>query len=242
MSNDLKDLFKLMAEEKAKDPKSKIIKQVKENVKEDLGSLFAQLRALKTPTEATQIVEDKVIEETKTIVEVVQETPNEKGLPTPIGVVPQNQLQPEIVSSLDKYLSATDEPKPFDPTAKQFKTVNDKIKFLEQWISKIQNTGPGSGAGDIINLDMPTKLVTSSAYTVGRRDYYVGVNYAGAVTLTLPSVAKNGRYIIIKDESGRCSVYPITVQGTVDNDPAGFILAVNNGAIQMIYRNGWRIV
>jgi hypothetical protein len=242
MSNDLRDLFKLMAEEKAKDPKNKILKQVKENAKEDLGSLFAQLRALKTPTEATQIVEDKVIEETKTIVEVVQENPNEKGLPTPIGVVPQDQLQPEIVSSLDKYLSATDDPKPFDPTAKQFKTVNDKIKFLEQWISKIQNTGPGSGAADVITLDHQTTLVTTPTYTIGRKDYYVGVNYAGRVTIALPSIAKSGRYIIIKDESGRCSNFPIIVQGNVDNDPNGFILRVDNGGVQMIYRNGWRIV
>jgi len=30
--------------------------------------------------------------------------------------------------------------------------------------------------------------------------------------------------------------------GNVDNDPGGFILMQNNGGIQMIYRNGWRIV
>jgi hypothetical protein len=48
--------------------------------------------------------------------------------------------------------------------------------------------------------------------------------------------------IIIKDESGNCSSNPIVVSGTVDNDTGGFILAQNNGGIQMIYREGWRIV
>jgi dUTPase len=51
-----------------------------------------------------------------------------------------------------------------------------------------------------------------------------------------------GRIIIIKDESGQASTNPITVQGTIDNDAGGFILQMNNGAIQMIYRNGWRII
>jgi len=37
--------------------------------------------------------------------------------------------------------------------------------------------------------------------------------------------------LIIKDEDG-----------TVDNDPGGFIIQINNGGVQLIYRNGWRIV
>lgn len=64
-----------------------------------------------------------------------------------------------------------------------------------------------------------------------------------AVNITIPnSIASPGRRIIIKDESGRCSRFPIIVSGNVDNDPGGFILSVDNGAIQMIYRQGWRIV
>ena len=70
----------------------------------------------------------------------------------------------------------------------------------------------------------------------------MGVNYAGPVTITLPIAVKNGTMYIIKDESGNCATYPITVLGNVDNDPGGFILMQNNGGIQMIYRNGWRIV
>jgi hypothetical protein len=131
---------------------------------------------------------------------------------------------------------------PSVPVPNDLKAVKDKIKFLEQWVAKISATGPGGGAGEVYNLDMPTTLVSTSSYTVGKKDYYIGVNYAGTVTITLPTSVKQGRYIIIKDESGRCSQYPITVLGNVDNDPNGFILKLDNGGIQMIYRNGWRIV
>ena len=78
--------------------------------------------------------------------------------------------------------------------------------------------------------------------TIQSGDYYVGVNYAGPVTITLPVTATSGRTIIIKDEDGDAETYPITVSGNVDNDPGGFILQINNGAIQLIYRNGWRII
>lgn len=125
------------------------------------------------------------------------------------------------------------------------RTINDlrkKIKYIEDWVAKISLTGPGGGAGDVINLDYPVKVVDSD-YTLTRKDYYVGVNANTAVYITIPdTIAFPGRRIIIKDESGRCSKFPIIVSGNVDNDPGGFILRINNGAIQMIYREGWRIV
>ncbi len=87
-----------------------------------------------------------------------------------------------------------------------------------------------------------TTEVTTPTYTVSETDYYIGVNYAGPVTITLPASADSGRIVIIKDEDGDAETNPITVLGTVDNDAGGFIIQINNGAIQMIYRNGWRIV
>jgi hypothetical protein len=70
----------------------------------------------------------------------------------------------------------------------------------------------------------------------------MGVNYAGPVTITLPITPSSGRMLIIKDESGNAETNPITVQGNVDNDAGGFIIQINNGGVQLIYRNGWRIV
>jgi hypothetical protein len=87
-----------------------------------------------------------------------------------------------------------------------------------------------------------TTEVTTSTYTVEDNDYYIGVNYAGPATITLPSTANSGRVLVIKDEDGDAETNPITVQGTVDNDAGGFIIQINNGSIQLIYRNGWRIV
>lgn len=87
-----------------------------------------------------------------------------------------------------------------------------------------------------------TASVTTSSYTVGVVDNYIGVNYSGSVTITLPATADNGRMLMIKDESGYADFYPITISGTVDNDPGGAILQIKNGCIQLLYRNGWRIV
>lgn len=87
-----------------------------------------------------------------------------------------------------------------------------------------------------------TTQVTSATYTVQANDFYLGVNYAGPVTITLPASTNSGRMLIIKDEDGDASTNPITVTGTVDNDAGGFIIQLDNGAIQLIYRNGWRIV
>ena len=97
--------------------------------------------------------------------------------------------------------------------------------------------GGGGGAG----LGYNTRLVTTAAYTVVQDDYYVGVNYAGECTITLP-VSANGDKVVIKDESGLASVNHIILAGNVDNDPGGAILAMDNGAIHMIYRDGWRII
>jgi hypothetical protein len=121
--------------------------------------------------------------------------------------------------------------------------VKKKIQYLQDWIAKISLTGPGGGAGDILNLDVPTTLVTGD-YTVTRYDYYVGVNCTTTANITLPSPStiKNGREVIIKDESGRAQLNPIKVFGTVDNDTGGFEIRINNGAVQLIYRDGWRIV
>ena len=88
-----------------------------------------------------------------------------------------------------------------------------------------------------------TTLVTSNTYVVQDNDYYIGVNYAGPVTIIIPSFPDSGREIVIKDESGNCESNNITVSGPVDNDPSGFILAVNNGAIHMLFRGDyWRII
>ena len=87
-----------------------------------------------------------------------------------------------------------------------------------------------------------TTIVTSNTYVVANSDYYIGVNNASYTTITLPSTPVSGRMVIIKDESGNAQLYPIKIDGNVDNDPGGAEIRINNGGVQLIYRNGWRIV
>ena len=87
-----------------------------------------------------------------------------------------------------------------------------------------------------------TTLVTTSTYTATDEDHYIGVNYSGSCTITLPVGISNGEMLVIKDESGSASTNPIIVSGNVDNDAGGFTLQINNGSISLIYRNGWRII
>lgn len=124
---------------------------------------------------------------------------------------------------------------------KNLEAIQKKLKFLEQAIGKIAATGPGGGASDSITLDNPCTVVTGD-YTVTRRDYYVGVNCTTRANITL-SQEYEGRTFIIKDESGHAQHTPIKIIGTIDNDPNGAFIKINNGALQLIYRGGsWRII
>jgi hypothetical protein len=96
---------------------------------------------------------------------------------------------------------------------------------------------------------LATASVTASSYQVTDSDYYVGVNYDGPVTITLPVSPETGRQITIKDESGNCGKgvnHRITIVGgsashKIDNQDSA-VLAIDNGALQFIYRAGWRII
>lgn len=128
------------------------------------------------------------------------------------------------------------------------KAVKDKIKFLEQWIGKISVTGPGGGAGDISTLSQQTVSVTSNNYVMGRKDYYIGVNYAGKVTIYLPASPAPGRAVVVKDESGNCGSginrwITIRTNDGLDIDGKNAAnLAINWGSLTFVNRNGWRIV
>ena len=128
-------------------------------------------------------------------------------------------------------------PKPADPLVK-------KVELLEKWISRIAATGPGGGAAQIYNIDIPVKTVTGN-YTIGRKDYYIGVSSTVKTYITLPTTGSNlkeGRIVVIKDESGHAQLTPIAIVGTIDNDPNGAEIRINNGAVQLVYRSGWRII
>lgn len=150
--SDLNELFKQLAEEKAKDPKyqkaKKLEETVKANVRSDLSGLFSQLSSINKKVEEVQHPEVKEVVE-EVVEQVVEQVITEVALPTPIGKVPEVAQIPD----LDKYLKKKSELPKEDALINQYKQVQDKLKFLEQWVSKIQNAGPGSGEVNFRYLD-----------------------------------------------------------------------------------------
>jgi len=135
----------------------------------------------------------------------------------------------------------------------EFQALRKTVQDLLQKVNTLSWGSGGTGIVRIFDADdfdrtsaqngNNTTLVTTNAYTVVANDYYIGVNYAGPVTITIPGGISSGREVVIKDESGNCETHNITVSARVDNDANGFILAVNNGAIHMLYRgDSWRII
>lgn len=237
---DLDELFKVIAEGKKQyeetDPVGQKLKKVKDNAKVDLSFIFEQLTSLKNGLEEELVEEEAKLEQPM----ITEEIPAQPVIHTPeVKAVQVNK-------DIDKYLTdkSFQQPQP-DLVSKNVEDIRNKIKFLEQAIGRIAATGPGGGAAEIYNLDMPTKTVTSD-YTIGRKDYYIGVNHNVKTYITLPTTGsnvKNGRIVVIKDESGHAQLTPIKIVGMIDNDPNGAEIRINNGAVQLLYSNGqWRII
>ena len=216
---------------KYEEMQSSIKESIRSNMMEDLRELF--------DTAVTSKVEE--VKEQEVVVEVVEElTPPPKIEEMQSSLIERSAA---VIEKVEKAVAVKEDSyqQPVAPVPADLKAVKEKIKFLEQWIAKISLTGPGGGAGSIETLDRATKVVSSN-YTFQKSDYYVGVNAPGPVTITLPITAKAGSMIVVKDESGNCSNNNITLSGNIDNDPGGAILAIDNGALQFIYRSGWRII
>ena len=266
---DLNDLFKVVAEGKKHyektDPVGKKVKVAKDNAKEDLASLFEELASLNK-----QLGELETIKE-ETLIEAVPEIPAQPVIKSPEQRKQETedsvskyltgksfqQPQPDLVDKnvedirlkikfLEQAIGRIAATGPGggevrlefldDVDRPSAKLDGRYLKYdatLKKWVGDTIETG------DVV---YNTTLVETPTYTVVDGDWYIGVNYAGTVTITLPTTATNGRVLVIKDESGNCSSNPINATGTVDNDAGGFSLQLDNGGIQMVYRAGWRII
>jgi len=126
----------------------------------------------------------------------------------------------------------------------------DSAKVNNKFLKYNSNTGKweGSNAGGGGPAYYATTYITSSSYTITENDYYIGVNYAGAVTITLPIVSVEGTTYIVKDELGEASkgtnryitILPSGSDLIDSRDRA--ILAYDYGSLTFVYRNGWRVV
>lgn len=205
---------------------------IRERIAEDLLELFN----LEVKNE---LVQSQTIEES-----IPHESEPTPSASTPVVAASATIAStPTIADRVARVISESGVVAPDPVLARPQKDLAQEIKYLREWVSRIAATGPGGGAGDILNLDTPVTVVTTSSYTVRRVDYYVGINVDTSTSIVLPmSGIKAGRSLIIKDESGNCSKNNITITGTIDNDTSGAILAIDNGALHLIYRQGWRIV
>lgn len=142
--SELSDFLKLIAEGKKTDPVAIKAKEhrehIQEVVKEDLGSLFAELAALKKKP-----VVDKVL--------VIEPEPIVEEVPLPVIPTPEVKAK-TIVSDVDRYLTnkSFQQPDP-DKVDPNIKAIQDKMKFLEQAIGRIAATGPGGGEVNLRWLD-----------------------------------------------------------------------------------------
>lgn len=110
-----------------------------------------------------------------------------------------------------------------------------------QWVQSSASSKFGTGY-------QSTHSVTTSGYYIADSDYYIGVNYSGVSTIIVPSDVNDGRSLVIKDESGMAgyanryiTVSGYAVSGLIDSQDTA-TLNINNGSLQFIYRDGWRII
>ena len=227
MDKELKDFFKTIKSAK---------KEQKESMQEILGNSFFEdfvkplAKEYKKPKDV-EVVEEKIIEE----VVVEEKTLIEKSL----GLLsePSNtKQQKDPLTPLDQNFVT------FDQLQKHYKT------FVERIQQQLSTLG-GGGESNLTYMDVPVKSVTSSSYTVKPQDYYVGVNYAGAVTITLPKADREGKIFVVKDELGEASKGTnryITILPTGSDLIDGrdrAILAYDYGSLTFIWKgNSWRVV
>lgn len=131
-----------------------------------------------------------------------------------------------------------------DSYRKELDIIKKSIADFHRFAQRHSQLG-GGGAGSVDELTFNT-TVTTTNYQIGRKDYYVGVNHTAPVTITLPSLnLKAGRQVVVKDETGHCNVNNITIvapNGDMIDNNTSAVLAINNGSLTFIYRNGWRII
>jgi hypothetical protein len=188
----------------------------------------------------------------------------------PVGIGRENVNVSSIVATeskentkqntlIEKSLGLLSEPSdtkqindPLTPLDKKFATLDDLNKHYNLFLSRIQqqlSTLGGGGETNLTYIDVPITSVTSSSYTIKPQDYYIGVNYAGAVTITLPRADREGKIFVVKDELGEASrgtnryitILP-TGSDLIDGRDRA-ILAFDYGSLTFIWKgNSWRVI
>lgn len=222
---DLNDFFSFVNEEKEKNQK-----ELESLISGSFDDLFLKpLQEQKNPKKKRKIQKNKSVEN------IQESTLIEKSL----GLLSEPS---------DKKIQ-TD---PITPLNQNFATLDDLQKQYKIFLARIQqqlSTLGGGGETNLTFMDVPITSVTSESYTVTSQDYYIGVRYAGAVTITLPYADREGKIFVIKDELGEASkgtnryitVLPSGSDLIDGRDRA--ILAYDYGSLTFIWKgNSWRVI
>ena len=259
--NELSDLFRLVAEEK---------KKQKEEIDSIVGDLkldfvFEEVANLKKETKKKKIKEQKSVrafenwlysetsKQQEQIIENVIEDSSEEVLEI------EEKLEEQKETLIEKSLGLLAEPSDvkqqqdtLSPLNQNFATLDDLQKHYKLFLSRIQqqlSTLGGGGETNLTYMDVPTTSVTTSSYNIRSQDYYIGVNYAGAVAITLPRADREGKVFVVKDELGEASkgtnryitILPSGSDLIDGRDRA--ILAYDYGSLTFIWKgNSWRVV
>lgn len=223
---DLNDLFQLVAEEKNKQKK-----ELESLVSDSFENLIWN-----------QLTEEKPKKKKKTV-ELKEESEIINSPPT------------IIERSLGLFSEPSNEKQgndPLTPLDQKFVTFDELQKHYTTFLTRIQqqlSTLGGGGETNLAFMTLPVKSVTSSFYTATPRDYYIGINYAGAVTIALPKADREGRVYIVKDELGEASrgmnryITIISQNNDLIDGQNKAVLAFDFGSLTFIWKsNAWRIV
>lgn len=234
----LSDFFKLVAEEKKKQDE-----EFKSLVGEDIGELIEDIFPKKSK------------KKTKNKIKVIKDDGGKVQQDIPQGNDPEDhtpEFTPAEQKELNGYLSfleySTKNSKKKQIVEENKNTELQQLKRLVYEIARDVKVQGGGGEVNLAYMDVPIISVTSSSYSVTLNDYYIGVNYAGAVTITLPKADREGKIFIIKDELGEASkgtnryitILPSGSDLIDGRDRA--ILAFDYGSLSFIWKdNSWRV-
>lgn len=189
-------------------------------------------------------ISHKKVKKIKLKKEVIQETSDNTKIP--------ETLMEKSLGLLSEPSSVKVQKDPLTPLDQKFATLDDLQEHYKLFLNRIQqqlSTLGGGGETNLTFMDVPVTSVTTSSYTITPRDYYIGVNYAGAVTITLPKADRQGKIFVVKDELGEASKGTnryITVLPTGSDLIDGrdrAILAYNYGSLTFVWKgNSWRVI
>ena len=216
-------------------------KKKKKVQKQKTVKVFEDWLYSETPKQQEQVIEDVVEESLDEVLEEYKEELEE----------PKEDLIEKSLGLLAEPSEVKVQQDPLTPLNQNFATLEDLDKHYKLFLSRIQqqlSTLGGGGETNLAYMDMPLTYVTTSTYTIKPQDYYIGINYAGAVTITLPTPKKNGKTYIVKDERGEASkganrhIYIVPSGSDLIDEEDRAILAYDYGSLTFVYRNGWRVV